>query len=62
MPTDYEALAKMLINSPQGGKIIRGLDKFNAAISVRKRTPAAHHAGGQRRRCRQKCRPGSGRC
>lgn len=33
MPTDYEVLAKMLINSPQGGKIIRGLDKFNAAIS-----------------------------
>lgn len=33
MPTDYEALAKMLINSPQGGKIIRGLDKFNTAIS-----------------------------
>ena len=33
MPTDYEALAKMLISSPQGGRIIRGLDKFNAAIS-----------------------------
>lgn len=33
MPTDYEALAKMLINSPQGGKIIRGLDKLNAAVS-----------------------------
>ena len=33
MPADYETLAKMLINSPQGNKIIRGLDKLNTAIS-----------------------------
>ena len=33
MPADYETLAKMLINSPQGSKIIRGLDKLNTAIS-----------------------------
>lgn len=33
MPTDYEAIAKMFISSPQGNKIIKGLDKFNTAIS-----------------------------
>ncbi len=33
MPADYEALARMFINTPQGNKIIRSLDKFNTAIS-----------------------------
>ena len=33
MPADYETLAKMLIHSPQGAQIIRGLDKLNTAIS-----------------------------
>ncbi|NCB04841.1 MAG: hypothetical protein EOM69_04885 [Clostridia bacterium] len=33
MPTDYENIARALLRTPQGSKIIKGLDRFNAVIS-----------------------------
>jgi len=33
MTSEYENMAKLLMSSTQGNKIMKGLDKFNAAVS-----------------------------
>ena len=33
MPNDYENLAKVLMASPQGAKIVKSLDKLNAVAN-----------------------------
>ncbi|WP_458862195.1 hypothetical protein [Acidaminobacterium chupaoyuni] len=33
MPSEYENIAKLLMSSPQGTKIIKSLDKFSAIAS-----------------------------
>lgn len=33
MPTDYENIARAFLKTPQGGKIIKGLDRFNSLIA-----------------------------
>ena len=33
MPNEYESMARALMSSPQGVKIIQGLDKLSAAAS-----------------------------
>ena len=34
MPNDYENLAKVLMASPQGAKIVKSLDKLNAIVNT----------------------------
>lgn len=34
MPNEYENIAKMLMGSPQGSKIIKSLDKLNSVIAT----------------------------
>ena len=33
MPNEYESMARILMSSPQGAKIVKGLDKLNSAAS-----------------------------
>lgn len=35
MTNEYESLAKMIMSTPQGGKIINGLDKLNGLVSTK---------------------------
>ena len=34
MPNEYENLAKVLMASPQGAKIVKSLDKLNAIVNT----------------------------
>ena len=33
MPNEYESMARILMSSPQGAKIVKGLDKLNSTAS-----------------------------